>query len=95
MSTVVVFEAFGGPETLRVDDEHVGEPGPGQVRVANRVVGVNPADLKRLAGMMRGKVLVDLRNVYNPADAEKAGLAYFGIGRGVAGSEAPIEQKVA
>lgn len=56
MSTVVVFEAFGGPETLRVDDEQVGEPGPGQVRVANRVVGVNPADLKRLAGAFGGRV---------------------------------------
>ncbi len=56
MSTVVVFEAFGGPETLRVDDEHVAEPGPGQVRVANRVVGVNPADLKRLAGEFGGRV---------------------------------------
>lgn len=52
-------------------------------------------DLKRLAGAMRQAVLVDLRNVYNPAEAEKAGLAYHGIGRGAAGDEAPIEQKVA
>lgn len=56
MSTVVVFEEFGGPEGLRVDDEEVGAPGPGQVRVANRVVGVNPADLKRLAGAFGGRV---------------------------------------
>jgi UDPglucose 6-dehydrogenase len=52
-------------------------------------------DLKRLAAAMRRPVLVDLRNVYNPAEAEKAGLSYYGIGRGVAGVEAPIEQKVA
>ncbi|MBN0038883.1 NADP-dependent oxidoreductase [Cellulosimicrobium cellulans] len=56
MSTVVAFQSFGGPEMLRVDDEHVGEPGSGQVRVANRVVGVNPADLKRLAGAFGGRV---------------------------------------
>ncbi len=56
MSTVVVFEEFGGPEGLRVDDEEIGAPGPGQVRVANRVVGVNPADLKRLAGSFGGRV---------------------------------------
>ena len=31
---------------------------------------------------MRGKVLVDLRNVYDRAEAERAGLTYFGIGRG-------------
>ncbi|HYZ48695.1 MAG TPA: nucleotide sugar dehydrogenase, partial [Sphingomonas sp.] len=52
-------------------------------------------DLKRLAGSMRRPVLVDLRNVYNPVEAEKAGLTYYGIGRGVAGAEAPLEQKVA
>jgi UDPglucose 6-dehydrogenase len=39
-------------------------------------------DLGELAGRMRGKVLVDLRNIYDRADAEKAGLAYRGVGRG-------------
>ncbi len=41
-------------------------------------------DLEKLAGAMRGKVLVDLRNVYDREDAEKAGLTYFGVGRGAA-----------
>jgi UDPglucose 6-dehydrogenase len=39
-------------------------------------------DLDKLAGAMRGKVLVDLRNVYGRDEAEEAGLAYVGIGRG-------------
>jgi len=39
-------------------------------------------DLEAIAGAMRGKVLVDLRNVYDRAEAKKAGLAYFGVGRG-------------
>ncbi|HEY6049326.1 MAG TPA: UDP-glucose/GDP-mannose dehydrogenase family protein [Sphingomicrobium sp.] len=39
-------------------------------------------DLEKVAAVMRGKVLVDLRNVYDRDDAEEAGLAYFGIGRG-------------
>jgi len=39
-------------------------------------------DLDELAGRMRGKALVDLRNIYDRADAEKAGLTYRGIGRG-------------
>jgi UDPglucose 6-dehydrogenase len=38
-------------------------------------------DLKRLASAMRGKVLVDLRNVYQAADLEGAGLEYHSIGR--------------
>ena len=39
-------------------------------------------DLDKLAATMRGKVLVDLRNVYDREDAEKAGLTYYGVGRG-------------
>ncbi len=38
-------------------------------------------DLSRLASGMRGKAMVDLRNVYDRADVERAGLAYAGIGR--------------
>jgi UDPglucose 6-dehydrogenase len=38
-------------------------------------------DLQRLASRMRGRVLVDLRNVYDPAEAERADLEYLGIGR--------------
>jgi UDPglucose 6-dehydrogenase len=39
-------------------------------------------DLEKIAASMRGKVLVDLRNVYNRDEAEEAGLSYYGIGRG-------------
>ena len=38
-------------------------------------------DLKRLAGTMNAPVMVDLRNVYPPAEAERAGFAYSSIGR--------------
>ena len=39
-------------------------------------------NLKKVAASMRGKVLIDLRNVYDRDDAEGAGLAYHGVGRG-------------
>jgi UDPglucose 6-dehydrogenase len=39
-------------------------------------------DLKKIAASMRGKMLIDLRNVYDRDDAEEAGLAYYGVGRG-------------
>ena len=39
-------------------------------------------DLAELAKRMRGKVLVDLRNIYDRGEAREAGLAYYGIGRG-------------
>jgi len=39
-------------------------------------------DLAEIAGRMRGKMLIDLRNIYDRVDAEGAGLSYRGIGRG-------------
>jgi UDPglucose 6-dehydrogenase len=39
-------------------------------------------DLKDLAGRMRGKMLIDLRNIYGRGEAAEAGLVYRGIGRG-------------
>jgi UDPglucose 6-dehydrogenase len=47
-------------------------------------------DLVDLAKAMRGKVLVDLRNVYDSAEAEDAGLTYFGIGRGALNRRAAV-----
>jgi len=38
-------------------------------------------DLKRVKDAMTGNVLVDLRNIYTPADAGKYGFAYTSIGR--------------
>jgi UDPglucose 6-dehydrogenase len=39
-------------------------------------------DLDKIAASLRGKVLVDLRNVYDPKEAADAGLTYCGVGRG-------------
>jgi UDPglucose 6-dehydrogenase len=39
-------------------------------------------DLHRISAALRGKVLVDLRNVYDRREAEAAGLSYYGVGRG-------------
>ena len=39
-------------------------------------------ELDKVAASMRGKVLVDLRNVYDRDEAEEAGLVYHGVGRG-------------
>jgi len=37
-------------------------------------------DLNRIASSMRSPVLVDLRNIYSPSEAERAGLRYLGVG---------------
>lgn len=50
MSIAVVATGFGGPENLTVIDESVGEPGPGEVLLDVRAVGVNPFDAKSYSG---------------------------------------------
>src|SRR3954471_7029696 len=39
-------------------------------------------DLDKIAASLRGKILVDLRNVYDRNEAEEAGLTFYGVGRG-------------
>ncbi len=50
MAKTVVATAFGGPEVLEVRDEAVSDPGPGQVQVRLRAIGVNPYDHKSYSG---------------------------------------------
>lgn len=41
----VVFDEFGGPEVLRLEDLPVPDPGPGEVRVAVRAAALNHLDI--------------------------------------------------
>lgn len=50
MVRAVVARAYGGPEVLQVIDVVVGPPGPGQVLLDVRAIGVNPADWKQYSG---------------------------------------------
>ncbi|MFJ4109318.1 quinone oxidoreductase family protein [Oerskovia enterophila] len=54
MSTAIFYDRHGGVDVLRVGDEPVPAPGDGELVVANRVIGVNPADVKKLAGEFGG-----------------------------------------
>ncbi|MBP1326176.1 NADPH:quinone reductase-like Zn-dependent oxidoreductase [Leucobacter exalbidus] len=50
MSKKIEFVEYGGPDVLRLVDEARGDAGPGQVRVRNELIGVNPIDWKMTAG---------------------------------------------
>ena len=39
-------------------------------------------DFRKLGAVMRGRALIDLRNIYRPEDAALAGFTYVGVGRG-------------
>ncbi len=52
MTRVVAPTAFGGPDQLALTEVPTPEPGPGEVRVSVRAIGVNPVDWKSYSGLM-------------------------------------------
>ncbi|MFZ2964279.1 MAG: NADP-dependent oxidoreductase, partial [Rhodoglobus sp.] len=50
MSAAIIAPAYGEPHVLEFVERPVPAPGEGQVTIAVRASGVNPADLKRLRG---------------------------------------------
>lgn len=53
MVKAVVVRSPGGPESMLTEDVSVGDPGPGQVRVRNRAIGLNFIDTYFRAGMYK------------------------------------------
>src|SRR5690242_4920838 len=54
MQRAIVYTEPGGPEVLRLVERPVPDPGPGDVRVAIRVSGVNPTDWKSRSASATG-----------------------------------------
>jgi NADPH:quinone reductase len=53
MSKAICFTEFGGPEVLRWTDVDVPEPGPGEVRIRHKAIGVNFIDVYQRTGLYR------------------------------------------
>ncbi|TFZ07383.1 quinone oxidoreductase [Ramlibacter henchirensis] len=51
MSRAVRIEQTGGPEQLKLVDVSVGEPGPGQIRIRHKAVGLNFIDVYHRTGL--------------------------------------------
>jgi len=64
------------------DDAYTAAEGADALVIVTEWDEFRALDLERIAGSLRGKVLVDLRNVYDRNEAEAAGLIYYGVGRG-------------
>src|SRR5438270_3637509 len=64
------------------DDAYAAAEGADAIVIVTEWDELRALDLERIAASLRGKVLVDLRNVYDRSEAEEAGLTYYGIGRG-------------
>ncbi|MEL7099811.1 MAG: quinone oxidoreductase [Pseudomonadota bacterium] len=51
MAKTAIIEAAGGPEQFKIVDQEVGDPGPGEVRIAHKAVGLNFIDVYQRTGM--------------------------------------------
>ena len=68
------------------DDAYAAAAGADALVIVTEWDEFRALDLERIAASLRGKILIDLRNVYDRAEAEAAGLTYYGIGRGRPGN---------
>jgi NADPH2:quinone reductase len=51
MSKAIRIERNGGPEVLKMVDVQVGEPGPGQIRIRHKAIGLNFIDVYQRDGL--------------------------------------------
>lgn len=51
MAKTIIIEAFGGPENMKLVDSPVGEPGPGEIRLVHKAIGLNFIDIYQRTGM--------------------------------------------
>lgn len=53
MSRAIIVREHGGPEVLRLEDLEVGPPGPGQIKVRHRAIGLNFIDVYQRTGLYK------------------------------------------
>lgn len=53
MSRAFVVREYGGPEQLKLEQVDIGAPGPGQLKIRNRAVGLNFVDVYQRTGLYK------------------------------------------
>ncbi|MBB4614328.1 UDP-glucose dehydrogenase family protein [Novosphingobium taihuense] len=69
------------PEVKMVSSTYAAVEGADAVALVTEWDAFRALDFARVKGLMNAPVLVDLRNVYDPAEARSAGFAYSSVGR--------------
>ena len=69
------------PGVMMAANAHAAIEGAHAVVLVTEWDAFRALDLKRIAALAATPLLVDLRNVYNPAEARDAGLTYVSVGR--------------
>src|ERR1700677_3325926 len=80
MTKIVRFHETGGPEVLRLDEVELPAPGPGELRIKIKAIGVNRAD----AAYRRGRFREPITALPSKIGNEVSGLVEA-IGNGVTG----------
>ncbi|MYS21875.1 NADPH2:quinone reductase, partial [Streptomyces sp. DvalAA-14] len=88
----IIYTTSGSPDVLTLTDRPVPEPGPGEVRVAVRVSGVNPTDWKSRQSTDPGGPKVPNQDGAGVIDAVGAGVPDSRIGERVWLWEAAYER---
>ncbi|AZO73470.1 zinc-dependent alcohol dehydrogenase family protein [Mesorhizobium sp. M1D.F.Ca.ET.043.01.1.1] len=79
MTKVVRFHEFGGPEVLRIDTIDVAPPGPREVRIRVKAIGLNRAE-----ALMRAGTYIETPELPSRLGLEAAGIV-DAVGAGVSG----------
>ncbi len=82
----IQYSEFGGPEVLEIVERPDPHPGPGQIRVVVRAVGINPIDWKMRRGLTGGDLPQGTgREVAGVVDELGDGVSDVTVGEGVFG----------
>ncbi|MBZ9556538.1 MULTISPECIES: NADPH:quinone reductase [unclassified Modicisalibacter] len=92
MAKSIQFSRTGGPEVLEVVDAAPAEPGPGEVRIANRAVGLNFIDIYFRTGLYPAPSLPSGLGTEGAGvvDAVGEGVSHLAVGDRVAYAQGPL-----
>lgn len=82
MARIVRFSRLGGPEVLRIEEIDVPSPGPGEVRIATKALGLNRAE-----ALLRSGRYIEAAELPSGIGLEAAGIVES-VGPGVDGLKA-------
>ena len=60
MPRAIQIQQYGGPEQMRLVDLPVGEPGPGEIRIRHRAIGLNFIDVYQRTGLYQNPLPLTL-----------------------------------
>ena len=69
------------PEVTMCEDPYAAIEGADAIAIVTEWDAFRALDLGRVKELAKAPVLVDLRNIYQPADMQAAGFTYHSIGR--------------